>query len=1359
MGSLTHEHATYLAAHAVDLTLATELGVYSAASVDDLPDDWRQGIGRHLPGIVFPWTSHDGRVCVQLRPDAPPIDDDGEPKKYVFPKGVAPVLWQVRSAPGSTKVLIVEGSKQCLVAARYAPLGFDVYGIAGCWGWSHNGVPVVDLEVVDEREVVVIFDADAASNLNVYNAGTRLAEVLKAEGATKVSWVRLPAGRKAGLDDVLATRTPERRDRFLGRLVDSAAIKVADSKPRPKPGKDRPDLPRPGNGRPVVVVDDDRLVVIGKIVDALIQRWDGTELFNYGEIISRAVGTRMQPVDRGAFNNLIAEATMPVLLGLNGYVHTWPDLNTMQAVLASAEKFTPLDRITQVPFIRPDGSVCTAPGYDEATRTLLVPSDDLTGIQVPETPTQAELAAARELILTEWLGDMPFPEDGSRANALGLVLTPFIRGLVPLVPLAVVDGLQMSVGKNLMADCFSILVTGQAADPKPYNDDDQEHRKVLLAAFRAGDELFIFDEAHTLQGANFARAITAMTYSDRILGVSTMAHFPNRVTWVAMGNNVHVNGDMARRVYRIRLAPTTPHPENRPLSMYRHEDLRGWTAEHRAELVTACLTLVRGWFAAGCPSVSGEAWFGTFEAWQRMIGGITEQLGLDDFLGNVREWRSETDFYAQWWVSHLAWLAEQFGTNVEFTSAEVKSKAMADPAGYQAPPNLDDPAEKGYGKALGQAYSKIKGRAFEDLILIKPGVTHSSKVSKWAVIPVGGGDRGEPGGTLTTYTRGKTRSSSEERDYKEKGLEGSPRVPPGPPRPLVLDLETAEAGSLYSYGPGFVRLAGVSAPESSILLTADIGRVVDMVRRADLVVGHNVMAYDLVALARYHGLDLQALVRRGAVFDTLLAARHVDPPTARVKGVDFDRRYDLDRLGERLEVGGKNGDLKALAKEFGGYDQIPVDDPRYRDYLTGDVELSARVYEKLVTDSPYLEREHRVAAVAAQVSLNGFLVDHELLDERLAQGEARKREALDWLADHHGVPLTNAKGEPYAAPLATKVGRAALVEAFTAAGATSFWTTGKTGDIATSYEAMRHLASEYAHLPKVVGIAKRVARVVTTRTVYTTIQGALVGDRVHPSVTMRQSTGRWSLTNPGLTVLGKRDGRYVEREVFVPDPGEVIVAVDLSQVDMRAVAGLSQDQAYIEMLRSEDPHAEVAKLLFGDVSKREEAKAIGHGWNYGRGIRAICEDNDLPPKLVRQFDQSMRDRFPRLVEWQDEIRALAESGELLDNGFGRPMRPDPSRAHTQAPALMGQGCARDLMMEGLLRLPVEVLPMLRAQVHDEIVLSVPEADAAEIERAVIEALSFEWAPPGASLSVPIIAGGAGRHGVSWGDVYRKGGSP
>src|SRR5690349_3335037 len=146
---------------------------------------------------------------------------------------------------------------------------------------------------------------------------------------------------------------------------------------------------------------------------------------------------------------------------------------------------------------------------------------------------------------------------------------------------------------------------------------------------------------------------------------------------------------------------------------------------------------------------------------------------------------------------------------------------------------------------------------------------------------------------------------------------------------LYLDLETADADRIWDYGPGFVRLAGVAVGSTPVTTTIDIASVVEMIEHADLVVGHNVLGFDLPALERYHCLDLARLVRENRVIDTLLVARQNDPP---LSGNVDARRYNLDALCRRVLGEGKVADdsgsvLKVLARKFGGYDRIPVDDP------------------------------------------------------------------------------------------------------------------------------------------------------------------------------------------------------------------------------------------------------------------------------------------------------------------------------------------------------------------------------------------------------------------------------------------------
>jgi hypothetical protein len=1416
---LSDDHRAFLEAQAVDVDLALSLGVRSLLSREDNPQEGVWENWANHPAILFPWTNEAGDVEYQVRPDNPTEDNRGRARKYVFRREMTPVLWAIRPVPGAERIVIVEGTKQCLAAGSYAPPGVGVYGIAGCRMWQTEGQPIADLMVADGREVVVILDADAAENPQVYEAGLGLAEALAMEGATKVTFGRLPGGGKSGLDDVLGGRPANRRADYLARIIERAKPKPADAKPTGK--KKERDKPKASDGRATIVVNRDRLEVINELTGALLDRWNAVELFNHGGVISRRRGAVMKPVDKGSFHDLVQETAITVTEneGANGttYGYSWPDPGTMSATMSRADQFAPLDRISHAPFVREDGTVVTEPGYDEATRTMLIPDPVFEGLTVPEDPTPEEIEAARELLLTEWLGDFPFDSDTDRANVMALIVTPAIRGMVPKVPLAVVDGLQMGVGKNLLADSILTVYTGQAAEPMNWVPEADELRKQITAAFRTGAEFFVFDEAHTIEGAPLAQALTASTWQDRILGVSNMANFPNVITWMSLGNQVQVRGDLTRRVYRIALRPRYANPQDRKAETFRHPgqsglDLGSWTRKHRRELMTAILTLVRAWFAQGSPRPKRGVSFGSFEVWEKITGGILETAGLTGFLDNLKVWRSESDFDTQYWTGHLRWLRELFG-DTPFRTAQVREKALADPAGYMAPPKLDDPSDKGYGKALGEAYSRLRGRRYEGLWIERNGSAHGH-VSVWTVFeenedppteehpepeptPPPDNEHAEARGAAPEDTDGEgheevrppvdTDTSTECTDPREPGgcpwedhthrdkfeddrLEENAVEPTGL---VTFDLETGDAGELYKADPAaYVRLAGAAREDRPVVTAAGASAApmaAEAVRSGAVVTGHNVMAFDLPALVRAGVLtmpEVHRMAAEGRLFDALLAARYLDPPMARDKGVDATRKYDLGALGERYGLGEKLSDVsKALAKKYGGWSEIPWDvtdpDParaadaaEFTRYMVQDVELSRGLYRALLeelggTVPEYLVREHRVAALAAQISVNGFRVDLDLLAERVEGVNERKAQSLAWLAEHAGIPLADAKGKPYKSPLASKTGKEALERALRAAGATSLWRTGKSQDLDTSGDHMRHLAQEYAHLPAVREIAKNVYRIVGARSVYQTVSDHTGPDgRVHPRIGFDQATGRWSVTSPGLTVLGKRGGRHVERAVLLPDPGEVLISADLSQVDMRAVAGLSQDQAYIEMLKHDDPHTRIAIELFGTAERREEAKAIGHGWNYGRGIRAISEGQEIDPALVRRFDTSMRERFPRLVEWQTEVRAQAESGVLLDNGFGRLMRADPQRAHTQGPALMGQGAARDIMMTGLLRLPAEILPMLRAQIHDEIVCSVPEAEAEEIGRAVVDALSFEW------RGVPILAD-VSRTGTDWSMCYSK----
>jgi len=242
--------------------------------------------------------------------------------------------------------------------------------------------------------------------------------------------------------------------------------------------------------------------------------------------------------------------------------------------------------------------------------------------------------------------------------------------------------------------------------------------------------------------------------------------------------------------------------------------------------------------------------------------------------------------------------------------------------------------------------------------------------------------------------------------------------------------------------------------------------------------------------------------------------------------------------------------------------------------------------------------------------------------------------------------------------------------------------------------------------------------------------------RVHAWIGDAQGSGRWAMTKPSITNIGIRGAAKEERAVLVADPGHMLIAVDASQVDMRAMAGLSQDPAYMALFEpGRDAHSEMAVVYFGQLTPRtrQQTKAINHKLNYGGAAKSTAEMNGIPLEVVEQAIRAREENYPRLVEYINEVRQEAAAGRLLDNGFGRKLRPNPERAWTQGPALVGQGAARDIVCQSLLRFLAmadeaghNARPYLRGVVHDELVLSVP-ADQVTMWAELLErAFTWKW---------------------------------
>lgn len=571
-------------------------------------------------------------------------------------------------------------------------------------------------------------------------------------------------------------------------------------------------------------------------------------------------------------------------------------------------------------------------------------------------------------------------------------------------------------------------------------------------------------------------------------------------------------------------------------------------------------------------------------------------------------------------------------------------------------------------------------------------------------------------------------------------------------RAIFFDLETASADELYTYGPGFCRIVGYAINDGPVVLTTDMVELCDQIRAADLVCAHNAVAFDLAALEHWHGLGVGRLVDSGRVRDTLLLARQAWPVISGTPHAADGLGYGLDAVAQRLGVEGKLADdgtsvLRKLAKAHGRFDRILVDDPQYREYLARDVGVLRDVAVRLPVDE-YVLREHRVMWRLQHITRHGFRVDVGEL-ERLRRAQQERVAALkDRFEQRYAVP-TGGK-----APHRTAAGKAAIEAALRNAGVEPPRT--KKGALATGKDALTALVAEHPTNAAVVELYELLLALNGERTVVDTLLDTVgVDERVHPSVSAGQASGRISVTKPGLTVMGKRDRRNVlERALLLPDPGDVLLTVDLSQIDARAIAALSQDPSYLAAFApGKDLHSENAERILGDRSRRSDAKALSHAINYGMGARTLAQITGKSEYEATELLARLARAYPMLSRFKDRVRVEAQLAQVLPSVFGRHMSIVPGREYTQAPALAGQGTARDLLVEGILRLPREALPRLRAVVHDEIVLSVPERSYDQCRRQVLDSLQFDFTPWPGALSVPVLAA-SGAPGHDWADCYR-----
>lgn len=418
------------------------------------------------------------------------------------------------------------------------------------------------------------------------------------------------------------------------------------------------------NPRPVIDAGDADLERTGAQAWAALQRANQPpRMFGFGGLPVRVECTEedwtpiVQTLTENRMSHQLARAATWFKSTDKGEKSAAPPMRLVKDLLASSRYPLPrLQSIVQVPVFAPDGSLSTTPGYHPAGATIYAPVPGFAVPAIPETPSVDDLAQAKAQIVDELLADFPFCGEAERANAVALFLNRFIRNLINgPTPLHSIEAPDAGTGKGLLADVLLRVAVGTRINIMSATKDEDEWRKRITAQLSLLPEIILIDNVVTaLDSGSLSAVLTAESWIDRRLGVSEMVQLPNRCAWVATANNPTMSTELARRTVRIRLDAKMDRPWLRQASAFRHENLREWVDEHRADLVWSALVLVKHWIAEGSPA--GTERLGSFEHWASVLGGILGCAGIDGFLGNLETFYEEADLEGAIWRQFVtAW--------------------------------------------------------------------------------------------------------------------------------------------------------------------------------------------------------------------------------------------------------------------------------------------------------------------------------------------------------------------------------------------------------------------------------------------------------------------------------------------------------------------------------------------------------------------------------------------------------------------------------------------------------------------------------------------------------------------------------
>jgi DNA polymerase-1 len=514
-------------------------------------------------------------------------------------------------------------------------------------------------------------------------------------------------------------------------------------------------------------------------------------------------------------------------------------------------------------------------------------------------------------------------------------------------------------------------------------------------------------------------------------------------------------------------------------------------------------------------------------------------------------------------------------------------------------------------------------------------------------------------------------------------------------------------------------------------------------------VAHNAK-YDYIVLTR-HGLVVTPIT-----FDTMIAEFLVNPSShdLGLKNLAFTRLGDeMTHIEELIGKGKKQISMAEVAIES------------VAPYAAADAETTLRLFpimqaevKRVNAEKLMAEIEMPLISVLAEMEMTGVLLDLPFFKKLSDELTQRMADIEKQVYDAVGKPFNINSTQQLSDVLFNRL-RLEPPDRGRKTASGHYSTSGDVLDALSGMHPVVDWVIEHRELSKL-------------KSTYVDALPAAVDSktgRVHTSYSQTGAvTGRLSSSNPNLQNIPIRteEGRRV-RNGFIAAKNNVLLSVDYSQIELRIVAHMAQDQSMLDAFRAgQDIHATTAAAIYNipleQVTKemRRHAKAINFGLIYGMSAFGLTRSTELTLAEADEFVKAYFTRFPGIKKYLDGIRKQAAQDGYVETLLGR-RRYFPALQSKQNVAMKNreereainspiQGTAADIMKIAMLHIPPALKRAgLRAQmllqVHDELVLEVPKEELEKTFKLVQEVMGLAY-----QLDIPLLT--EARSGSNWGEM-------